>query len=354
MSNEAEEDWDTAEWSQSIQKAQQNLDAAEMLFNQGFISSSAFYVQQCVELAVKAAAYKSGFKQHLQRTRAAKSHIPSKGLISEVYSFVENQLKDTIDQSKFDDEFCTSISEAMCKFKQFINLLCQIENQHNEKFTELWLHSLGIDTSGRVVTALEGYEKSFNTKLSQQLVAGTLALEREFLTKIITFALKRRQTPLVHEAKKNTREMFLKHGLSDELVDAFLGTESEFKKVMLSEIDRHGPVKMIDLILTPNGLLGEFKNIPHMKSLKSYMNERIKFIWIAHLATISPTVILLYPHVIIGRYPRTVDIKTHNSKVQKYTEDLYLEHAKAIYKFIDEAKSIMDRVRMILNARTSD
>lgn len=336
-----------------MQKARQNLAVAEILLERGFVSSSAFHVQQCVELAIKAAAYKSGFKQHLERTRAAKSHIPSRGLISEVYCFAENQLK-SIEQSKFDDEFCTSISEAMCKFKQFTNLLSQVENKHNGKFTELWLYSLGINTSERTVTALDGYEKSFNTKLAQQLAAGTFMLAREFLTKLVKLAYKNRQRQRVISAKNKTREMFLKHGLSDKLVDAFFNAESEFKKIISSETDRHGPVKMIDLILKPDGMLDECSNIQHTKSPKLDIRECIKFIWIAHLATISPTVILLYPHVIMGRYPRTVSVKTKNSTVTRHTEVLYSEHATAISDFIDEAKSIMDRVQMILNARTGD
>lgn len=353
MSNEVKEVWNS-EWSQSIQKARQNLDVAEMLFNQGFISLSAFHVQQCVELAIKATAYKSGFKQHLENTRATKSHIPSRGLISEVYNFVEDQLK-TIDQSKFDSEFGASITEAMRKLKQFTSLLCQAEKQHNEKFTELWLHSLGMDTSERVVTALDGYKKSFNTTLAQQLAAGTFVLAREFLIKLVKLAYKNRQGQRVQSAKNKIREIFLKHGLTDKLVDAFFNTESKFKKIMSSEIDRHGLVNMIDLLLKPNGILHECNDIRHPKLPKLNINECIKFIWIAHLATISPTVILLYPHVIIGRYPKIVNVKAQNSKtIPKYTEDLYSEHNTAILEFINEAKSIMDRVQMILDMRTSD
>ena len=350
----AEETWDTTEWGQSIKKARQNLDVAEMLIKQQIISLSAFHVQQCVELSIKAVVYKFGFEQHLQKRKVVKSHIPAGELFFEVCHFIEDQLK-TIDQTKFDNEFSSLISEAVSELKQITDLLCEAKSQQSEKFVELWLHSLGIGTSEWIATALESYKKCFSTKLAQQLVAGTLVLAQEFLAKLIKFRHKNRQKHIIYAAKEKTRKMFLKHGLTDELVDAFFGAESEFKKMVLSEINRYDFVKIMDLILKPNGLLSELNAISHPQSLKLDINECIKFIWIAHLATISPTAILLYPHVIIGRYPRTVSVKSQNLEIiPEHTEVLYPKHTTAISKLIDEARCTMERVQLILNARTDD
>lgn len=348
MKNDAKGDWGNDKWHDSIQKAQQNLDAAEILFKQGFISLSAFHVQQCVELAIKASAYKFGFDQYLQNGRYAKSHIPAGELIFEVYGFVENQLE-VIIQSKFDNEFCASISEAMDKLKQFTGLLRQAKNQHDEKFIELWVHSLGIDTSERIVTALEGYQKWGSTKLVQQLIASTLALAQEFITNLFEILHLTRQKHIIYFSKRSVGNIFSKYGLSDKLVDAFFDNKSEFKKIVLDEIDKHGLVKMMDILLGHNGLLNELKIVRSSKSPKLNTSIYIKFIWIAHLATISPIVLLLYPHTIVGRYPRHVSAKTQNLTTSQHSEKLYIKHATAISELIDEAWCVTRRVQLMLD-----
>ncbi len=100
----------------------------------------------------------------------------------------------------------------------------------------------------------------------------------------------------------------------------------------------------MDFLLSPKGFLNVFED-PRLSSkiLKNWdIKKRINFIWMSYLITLSPTVVLLFLHVIIGRYPRYIETEGKNS------EDIYRENSSKVKKLIDEADRTLKRIEQIL------
>ena len=73
-------------------------------------------------------------------------------------------------------------------------------------------------------------------------------------------------------------------------------------------------------------------------SNKSYTIDGIK----KELASISPTIILLYPHVLIGRYPQTVSLKQQS---QHTTDDIYQQRKEQVAILINKSEEIFNRLK---------
>ncbi len=105
-------------WEYDLEQAKNNLKSANILFTEGFFSLSTFHAQQCVELGIKAVALKFGFEQYFKKNPKFKySHIPARGLTTEVYDFVITSLE-SADTSQFDEKMNENISESMLDVKK--------------------------------------------------------------------------------------------------------------------------------------------------------------------------------------------------------------------------------------------
>ena len=297
-------------WEHYRDKAEQNLNASVVLVRGRCVSCSAFHVQQCIELSIKSIALKYGFEKFLKKGRSQYSHIPPRGLTAEIYDFVSESLK-SVDKSLFDENTLAAIGQSISflyKAKQFLK---KIENnKHGEDFERVWLYSLGINQEEPILTAHDCYKKSLGMELSKQLSMGALNLLRKIMLELKNNARKNRRMYVFNSIIKRIQNDFVQYGLPDGIVDALLEKDEErYSELVKKLIASRELVDIVDSLLSPNGLLSIIKKEGlSSKSLEVFdNNKRINFIWITHLVSISPMTVLLYPHVIIGRYPQIID-----------------------------------------------
>lgn len=331
-------------WAQNFKKSEENLISSRLLFDEGFIGLSAFHAQQCVELAVKAVALKHGFERYLRKKPKFKhSHIPARGLTSEIYDFVIESLEQ-VDRKQFDEKMSDAITESLSNVRAIKNFFKEIEEKKDgEKFEKVWMYSLGIETSDEIITALDAYKKTCDDKLSKQLCLGASELSRKVVLDLKKFAIKSRQELKFRTAVKTVKEIIPDYGLPEDIVDVFIEGKDKFEKMISNIVDKHGVVGIMDFLLGPKGFLNIFTDsrFPPKILEKWNIEKRINFIWMTYLVTISPTTVLLFPHVIIGRYPRVL-INGKN------TEDVYLENSSRVNELIKESDRTFKRIKQIL------
>ena len=213
-------------WERYIKKAEENLRISQNLVTGASVSLAAFHAQQCVELSVKAMAFKYGFEDFLKkqyetqklqesqnihegpkrnRRKDLKTHLPSKILVETVYDFMDEYLsaKDLSELDKdttiFTNDLCKMINTARSEMSKTLKELQRINgipNQHSEK---IWLCSLGLYDEGYPITAHDMYNKCTNMKLSNDIDYVVFAMIRQYVLKI-----KKR-------FRKNRRELFFRY-----------------------------------------------------------------------------------------------------------------------------------------------
>lgn len=65
----------TEKWSLYLAKAEQNTDAANLLFDKGMYDLAAYHAQQALELSIKAFVYKFGFEDYLRLKRTTELEL---------------------------------------------------------------------------------------------------------------------------------------------------------------------------------------------------------------------------------------------------------------------------------------
>ena len=332
-------------WEHYRDKAEQNLNASVVLVRGRCVSCSAFHAQQCIELSIKSIALKYGFEKFLKKGRFQYSHIPSRDLTAEIYDFVSESLK-SVDKSLFDENTLAAIEQSISflyKAKQFLK---KIENnKHGEDFERVWLYSLGINQEEPILTAHDCYKKSFGMELSKQLGMGALNLSRKIMLELKNNARKNRRMYVFNSLTRRIQNDIVQYGFPDDIVDALLVKDEEiYNKLVKKLIASQKLVDIVDSLLSPNGLLSIIKREGlSSKNLEVFdINKKINFIWISYLVSISPMTVLLYPHVIIGRYPQIID------SMKKNSECIYLERKESVEQLIEETKKTFERVKRIL------
>ena len=93
-------------------------------------------------------------------------------------------------------------------------------------------------------------------------------------------------------------------------------------------------------MLNPNGFLNILNDsrLPSKVLEKWDLKKRINFIWVSYLVTISPTTVLLFPHVIVGRYPREIN------EVEN-TEEIYKKYPSKVNNLIVESENVLNRIK---------
>lgn len=334
-------------WEYSIKKSEDNLNIAKMLIQtteKRWISISAFHAQQSVELAIKALALKHGFERYFKKKPYFKtSHIPARGLTSEIYDYVINSLKN-IDRTPFGNEMNDSIDEALLKVEKIKKFFDEIEEKKNgEKFESVWLYSMGINSSDTIITALESYKKTFEIELAKKLCDGILEITKKSVKEMENFCRKNHQGFKFQLVIADVKKIFPDYGISEEIIDAFLYEDEKYQKSISELINKLGTVETIDFLLNPKGFLNVFSDsrLPSKILEKWSFKKRINFIWISYLVTISPIVILLFPHVMIGRYPREI------AKIGN-TETIYQENSSKVNELVSESERVFERIKKIL------
>ena len=333
----------------AIQKAQQNLNVAKILIERDHIALSAFHTQQCIELAIKAVVLKFQYNDVLQNTHYFNSHQIGNFFLVGIHNFVKSQFSEMSKELEINPQLNQDMCKALSTIEISMNRLKNLnKGQKNEEFFNTWKYSLGITTNHEIITALESYKESFGSKLSQRLCIETVRLLRAVCCKIKHICKKTRNMHKFKNAINDIKKKIIKINLSADIVDAFFDSEEKYNQMIAVEINKHGVTGVIDMLLGPHGLLSVVtKEIKLSKELKSRLSHIVKFICITYIVTISPIVILLYPHVIIGRYPMEIESKNLDSTT---TEELYLQNKSNVQQMLTESEETLHRLTIILKS----
>ena len=351
------------EWKRYIEKAERRIKTSQYLFNkENDISFAAFNAQQCVELSVKAVASLYGFddflKQHSKKTYPFRTHNPSQIFIDTLYLLLDECFPDQDKlKQKFSKIFCNNdaieiVNEARLSISDIQKYFNQISKQSDPGFQEMWLRSLGLSRKGFPITSYDMYNQFHDERLNN-IDSMCLVTTRDLMLEFKKYCKKNRAMDKFHYFKKEIVQIFIDIGLPEKMSNNFVtvliadGDSAKAiencKQISNEFVNKVGLVEIMDLLFAPNKIFSKYETEPSISHLVIAAKKRIDFLWVAYLLILSPTVVLLYPHEIFGKYP------TYIKLLQKNSEDIYKERKEQVNLLIREAKHVFERIKIFCN-----
>ncbi len=329
-------------WEITLDKAGQNIVAANLLYDQHLYGLSAYHAQQALELSIKAGAYKLGFLQYIHKTPPFRTHNPTKIILPFVYDFLIDIIQEST-KSNIDEDIKRGLSEPLEIFRILRKTLYDAKD--NEILNEnLWKSSLKIEIhDDKILILRKTLDDYCNNRLSI-FMEDTMNFVQNMICDIIHELRKTRHTEKLHRIIKDLEESIVKYDLPSILIKYLIDRNIDGWKNELSLfVQRKGEYEALDSIFGPSGALEMLQN----SDLKLKINQkwsaddRSKITWMMYISTMSPLALQIYPHEEFGRYPKF--------RQDFDTEKIYTERKTELKNIIIQCELLHNRINKMLN-----
>jgi len=289
-----------------MQKAEFDLERAEIMYKKGDYGFAAYSVQQGMEKYLKSYLLKFNLVKdihklgHLQYSEIA-------GIIIEI--FEDQKKKET------DSDMIKVLDATINNFKTLHRIFSKIQKSHDQKIL-FWKRSLGIKLNKNEENILDGIRTESNTSANKYLSTLSNYLVSESFAK----NLQKKKLPV--KLKEKIPKFLIEYSNASrngdtnkarQIMNSFMATASPYfygsGPNSLSKGDTDFMIKMTKMETT--------------------------FDW-------SEYTLLLYPHQDIGRYPTLID--------DKNSEELYEENKENLWQLIQEIRIICSRIKQNLSS----
>jgi HEPN domain-containing protein len=354
----------TEKWSLYLAKAEQNTDAANLLFNKAMHGLAAYHAQQALELSVKACVYRFGFEEYLKLKRVTElefalgqgrhdplyEHNPSVVLLRAGYRFCHEEVERLKARQKIDPSLIPVFEEVLDATRQIRNLMDKMDEKKQVKL-EIWKCSLGLGTKDEETERLiAGIKRASESRIVERFI------EHSFSWLYGVLEWLRRNATRTHQSHKiftaiipEARRLLQKGGLPSEFAEAFFAKDREtYQKIINDFVAEKGMWNALNILFRPGGLFDEAAKMWGSETATvdeigmPFNDLRNYYIWISYIVAMSYPMILLFPHEEFGRYPTPVD--------ERNTELIYAECYPELRKRIDESSEACKVIKgLILN-----
>ena len=76
------------EYELLINKARENIEISELLFDNDKLGNASFHAQQAIELSIKSYVIKFNLLEGIRRDNLFKTHMPSKILLKDIFRYL--------------------------------------------------------------------------------------------------------------------------------------------------------------------------------------------------------------------------------------------------------------------------
>lgn len=281
--------------------------------------------------------------------RTFRSHDPLTKLLDEAHQFTKSRLEGT---RLIDDGF-TALARQMLKVLGDMVALMKKMEKDEELLVAMWKKSLGIDSDNQELKNFlrnlriideSGIINDFAIRCNDFIRSAVLTLFKKIKSARRSLAIKYRILPDVRDILKG-------YDLPASLVDAYVGNDPKEYDAEINEfVSKHGGIRILNIIFRPNGILEalsaidkDLKTIEFKKTTNRIMEFAKRYSWLSHIAAISSVMLLMYPHVSIGRYPRLIGASESDA--------MYLEHLPAVRTRIKDCRGACENLQHLLEYR---
>lgn len=330
------------DWEIALDKAGQNVVAANLLYDSHLYGLSAYHAQQALELSIKSGAYKLGFLQYLKKTPPLYDHNPTKIILPFVYDFLIDMIEEA-KKSNLHETIKLGLDEPLEIFRLLRKTLYKAKD--NELLKEnLWKASLKIEMHDEEIATLRKTLDDYCNNRLLIFMENTMEFVQNLVCNIIHQLEITRHREKLHFVIKDLKESFVKYELPSVLIDHLIARDKHaWKNELNLFVQRKGENEAMDLIFGPGGALAMVQNQDLKSNLdqKWSVEDRLKITWMMYVSIISPLALLIYPHEEFGRYPK--------ARVDFDTERTYEEHRTELRSMIDQCESLHARINKMLS-----
>lgn len=320
-------------WKYYMEKSNENMLVSKQLYDNKNYGLSSFHAQQGLELAIKSFCLKHKINERFTKPSIFKTHLPSNILLEEFFKYIIDLYNKGSGRHKNRDVELL-FNETIQIIEGLLKILKDMSD--TRKSNQIWCYSLKIPTESIITDKLkEISNKQINTQTSLFDVDGF----RQKLIKHINDKTKYIKGSDEFERNKNKcNKKLIKHGFHDNFLDSFLTNNSnDWKYYLKSFINKEGSIKTFDIILKHFYCQKSFNFNINKKDDQDF-NIMSKLIW---CSLISSSIILLFPHEQIGRYPTFI--------CNKISDGWYGEKCDILLKLINDCKISVKRIQEMCN-----
>jgi|GEM_PF-4969145 len=354
-------------WQLHLAKSEQNIEAANLLFDKGIYSLAAYHAQQALELSIKACVFRFGFEEYLRLKRITElgldfvleqgrdplhHHNPSGVILRASYKFCHDEVERLKSKQDIDSNLIPMFEEILDATGQILNLMREMDKNKQVKL-EVWKGSLGgiikHEETNRLIAAIK---KSSESRVVERFLEASFNWLFRRIHWLIAFAAKTHQlhkiqTVVIPEARQLLEASRLPTEFANTL---FSGKEDVYQNSIHNFVAEKGAWNALNIVLRPGGLMEIGANWGKTNPEIARVDEkelpltdiRNYYVWISYIVAMSYPMILLYPHEEFGRYPATIDGRD--------TEVIYAESKSELRNRIDDCMEANKIIKgLILN-----
>lgn len=340
-------------WRLYLTKAEQNIDAANLLFDRGMHGLAAYHAQQSLEMSIKACVYRFGFDEYLKLKRITEldfvrgqekhdplyTHNPSAVLLRASYKFCNDEIERLKAKKGIEPSLLPVFEEILDATRQIRNLMDRMDEKKQVKL-EVWRRSLGLETKDEETDRLiSGIKKASENRVVERFIDSSFNWLYKILEWFKKSAIRNRKSHMIYTAViPEARGLLQDAGLPSEFAKAFFAKDRETYQIAIGDfIAQKGTWNVLNLLFKPQGPFDKAakwssSEIAKVDDIGLPLNElRNYFIWISYIVAMSYPMILIYPHEEYGRYPTPINDG-------KNTEVNYSERRAELRKRINECQ----------------
>lgn len=248
----------------------------------------------------------------LSRDITFRTHDPLVVLLEEALAFTQSRLSGGIVLNR---EITGIASRFVKTLTTLVEIMKKMEKDE-ELLHAMWKKSLNIDTSHtEVVKLLKELEAIEKEGLVNEVSISCANIIRKLVFDLFQDIRKaHRSLAIKYSIIPQVREILSEHNIPPSLVDSFVDINQEkYRQEISGFVEKVGGIRILNIIFRPNGILQsmqdikiDMKNIEFKKMTNSLSEFAKRYSWLSHVVSISVIIILMFPHVSIGRYPVVV------------------------------------------------
>jgi hypothetical protein len=241
-----------------------------------------------------------------------RSHDPLIKLLDEAHQFTKSRTDDT---TLIDDDFTNQAQRFLKALADMVALMKKMEKDE-ELLIAVWQKSLGIDSDN---SELKSFMRQLKTIDESGIVNDLGKKCTDFIRSAVLALFKkiksaRRSLAIRYKVLPEVKNILNEYSLPPSLVDAFLATDTALYDAEISKFVKEiGGIRILNIIFRPNGILEslskmdkDFKTMEFRNASNRITEFAKRYSWLSHVAAISSVLLLMYPHVNVGRYPRRI------------------------------------------------